>query len=145
MLERVFDGVPDEVQRVVHICCGYPAALDLDDFPKAPREAYFRLAPLLDEAAIHAVSIEDAHRYNDLALLDLFRQKTVILGAVQIACTRIETEQEIRDRLVDALDHIDARRLMVGPDCGLAMLPRELVFKKLGNLFKAAASVGEIT
>jgi 5-methyltetrahydropteroyltriglutamate--homocysteine methyltransferase len=142
MLERVFDRAPDEVQRVVHICCGYPSALDLDDFPKAPREAYFRLAPLLDEVAIHAVSIEDAHRYNDLTLLDLFRQKTVILGAVQIACTRIESEEEIRNRLVDALHHIDAQRLMVGPDCGLAMLPRELVFKKLGNLCKAAAAVG---
>jgi methionine synthase II (cobalamin-independent) len=32
---------------------------------------------------------------------------------------------------------------MVGPDCGLAMLPRDLVFKKLDNLCKAAASVGE--
>jgi methionine synthase II (cobalamin-independent) len=31
---------------------------------------------------------------------------------------------------------------MVGPDCGLAMLPRELVFKKLDNLCKAAAAVG---
>ena len=142
MLERVFDGAPDEVQRVVHICCGYPSAVDLDDFPKAPKEAYFRLTPLLDEAAIHAVSLEDAHRYNDLALLDLFREKTVILGAVQIASTRVETEQEIRDRLIDALDHIDPRRLMVGPDCGLAMLPRDLVFKKLGNLCKAAAAVG---
>jgi methionine synthase II (cobalamin-independent) len=67
---------------------------------------------------------------------------TVILGAVQIACTRIETEHEIRDRLINALGHIDARRLMVGPDCGLAMLPHELVFKKLGNLCKAAATVG---
>jgi len=143
MLERVFDGAPDEVQRVVHICCGYPSAVDLDDFPKAPKEAYFRLAPLLDEAEIHAVSLEDAHRYNDLALLDLFREKTVILGAAQIACTRVETEREIRDRLINALDHIDARRLMVGPDCGLAMLPHDLVFKKLGNLCKAAASVGE--
>ena len=36
-LEAVFHGVPEEVQRTVHMCCGYPSALDAPDYPKADR------------------------------------------------------------------------------------------------------------
>lgn len=141
MLERAFDGIPDEVTRTVHICCGYPSAVDLEDFPKAPREAYFELAAMLDDSSVDCVSIEDAHRYNDLALLARFRKTSVILGVVQIAATRVETVDEITDRLRDALQHIDKERLLAGPDCGLAMLERDTVFAKLANLCAAAKSL----
>lgn len=137
-LERAFDGIGSSVTRTVHICCGYPSAVDLKDFPKAPREAYFDLASMLDESSIDCVSIEDAHRYNDLTLLEQFKKTAVILGVVQIAATRVETVQEISDRLRDALKHIDKERLLAGPDCGLAMLDRDIVFSKLKNLCAAA-------
>ncbi|NNL76479.1 MAG: 5-methyltetrahydropteroyltriglutamate--homocysteine methyltransferase, partial [Desulfobacterales bacterium] len=68
-LERCFHGVPDRVNRTIHICCGYPDRLDSDNYQKAPSQNYFRLAPALDEAALDAISIEDAHRPNDLSLL----------------------------------------------------------------------------
>ena len=141
MLERAFDGIGDDVTRTVHICCGYPSAVDLADFPKAPREAYFELAAMLDASSIDCVSIEDAHRYNELTLLEQFKQTNVILGVVQIAATRIETIEEIRERLQDALRHIDKERLLAGPDCGLAMLARDVVFAKLSNMCAAARSI----
>lgn len=140
-LERAFDGLPDSVSRTTHICCGYPAGLDLEDFPKAPREAYRDLARTLDGLAVDAVSIEDAHRHNDLSLLESFSRTTVILGVVQIAATRIETEEEIHDRLQAALDHIDRDRLMAAPDCGLAMLDRGKVREKLTNMCAAARRI----
>ena len=40
-----------------------------------------------------------------------------------------------------ALEHIDKDRLLAGPDCGLAMLPRDLSVQKLRNLVAAARSV----
>lgn len=141
MLERAFEGIPDDVTRTVHICCGYPSAVDLKDFPKAPREAYFELASMLDESSIDCISIEDAHRYNELALLKQFKKTRVILGVVQIAATRVESVQEITERLQDALKHIDKERLLAGPDCGLAMLDRDVVFAKLRNLCAAAKDV----
>lgn len=140
-LKRAFDGLDPAVTRVVHICCGYPSAVDLEDFPKAPRESYFQLAKGLDGLPIDCVSIEDAHRYNDLALLRAFEQTRVILGTVQIAATRVEPVEEIQARLTDALQHIDADRLIAGPDCGLAMLDRETVFAKLSNMCAAARSL----
>ena len=141
-LERAFEGTPPEVTRVVHMCCGYPDKLDETDYLKADRGAYFALAEALEQSSIHAVSIEDAHRHNELSLLEHFPSKTVILGAVAIARSRVETVEEIRERLSGALQHIDAGRLMAAPDCGLGMLPPETVQAKLRNMTAAARAVG---
>lgn len=141
-LEICFDGVPAGVQRAVHMCCGYPDRLDREDYPKAPRESYFELAPAIDASSIQAVSIEDAHRPNDLALLELFRDTTVIFGVVAIAKSRIEPVEEIAARLAAAREHIDADRLVAAPDCGLGLLGRERARMKLANLAAAAAEVG---
>ncbi len=141
-LERCFKGVPKEVTRAMHMCCGYPDVVDNENFPKAPPEAYFKLAPVIDEADIDAVSIEDAHRHNDLSLLEQFQKTTVIFGAIAIARSRVETVGEISARLKEALRHIDARRLMVAPDCGLGMLDRKTVLAKLKNMVKAAGQIG---
>ena len=140
-LERCFHKVPPSTERVVHICCGYPDALDVENYPKAPNEAYFELAGLLDEVAIDAVSIEDAHRPNDLALLEGFARKKLLLGVIAIARSRIEDVDEVRDRLRAALEHIDAHRLLAAPDCGLGLLGRDLAKAKLKVLAEAAHSM----
>ncbi len=140
-LERCFYGVPTEVNRTIHICCGYPDRLDSDQYQKAPAQNYFRLAPALDEAALDAISIEDAHRPNDLSLLELFKRQTIILGVIGIARSRIESVEEIVSRLREALDHIDKERLMAAPDCGLGMLNQRQVQAKLANMVKAAQLV----
>ena len=140
-LERAFHGTPGEVRRVVHMCCGYPDKLDETDYLKADRGAYFELAGPLGDSSVDAVSIEDAHRHNDLALLERFGGTTVILGAVAISQTRIESREEIQDRLAGALRHIEADRLMVAPDCGLGMLDQDSVRAKLRNMTAAAAAV----
>ncbi len=140
-LERCFHGLPRGVTRVVHLCCGYPDRVDNESYPKADPRVYFRLAEPLDETDIHVVSIEDAHRHNDLSLLEQFRKTRVILGVLAIARSRVETAEEIAARVNEALDHIDGRRLMLAPDCGLAMLDRETAVAKMGNMVLAARSV----
>jgi len=65
----------------------------------------------------------------------------VILGVVAIAKSRVETVDEVRDRLVSALDHIDSDRLIAAPDCGLGLLGRDLALSKLRNLSEAARSI----
>jgi 5-methyltetrahydropteroyltriglutamate--homocysteine methyltransferase len=143
-LERCFHGVPKKVKRLTHICCGYPDKVDNENYLKADREAYFQLAPALDEAAIDAVSIEDAHRQNDLSLLEEFKKTTVILGVVAIARSRVEPIEEISSRLRTALNHIDRTRLMVAPDCGLGMLDQETVLMKLDHMVRATKTVSEL-
>ena len=140
-LERCFHGVPDDVTRTVHMCCGYPDKLDDTDYVKADPEVYKRLAGAVEASFVDAVSIEDAHRHNDLSLLETFACTTVILGVVEIASSRIETVEEIVFRLRSALDHIDADRLVAAPDCGLIMLGADLVRTKLHRLVEAAREV----
>ena len=144
-LERAFHGCPAHVTRTVHMCCGYPDVLDRPDYPKADPGSYFRLADAIEDSTVDAVSIEDAHRPNDLALLDRFRRTTVILGLVAIAKSRVETVEEIGERLAAALGHIDAHRLVAAPDCGLGLLGRDLARRKLANLCRAARAVGRGT
>jgi 5-methyltetrahydropteroyltriglutamate--homocysteine methyltransferase len=140
-LERCFHKVPRSTERVVHICCGYPDRLDAEDYPKAPKEAYFELAESLDQVDVDAVSIEDAHRPNDLALLERFTRIRVILGVIAIARSSVEEVEEVRERLRRALEHIDSARLLAAPDCGLGLLGRDLARAKLEVLTAAAHSL----
>jgi len=141
-LSRCFDGVPPTVTRAVHCCCGYPRQLDDSDYPKADRRTYLQLAPALDAAPIHQVSIEDAHRHNDLAaLLPLFAETTVILGVVAIAQSRIETAGEIAARLRVAREYLPKDRLVAAPDCGLGYLDRDHARNKLRALTEAVATL----
>jgi len=140
-LERAFHGCPKDVVRTMHMCCGYPDALDNPDYPKAPKESYFELAQALDRSSVMAVSLEDTHRRNDLALLEHFAATTVILGVVAIAKSQLENIDEIRTHLAEALQHIDAERLIAAPDCGLGLLGRERSLAKLRALCEAAHSM----
>ena len=40
------------------------------------------------------------------------------MGVIAIAKSCIETVEEVRARLITALEHIDADRLIAAPDCG---------------------------
>ena len=137
-LERAFHGCPDQVMRVVHMCCGYPDRLDHPDYPKADREAYLQIADAIEASSIDMVSLEDAHRHNDLKLLEHFRDTMVIFGVVAIAKSRVESVDEIVARLEQALEHIDKNRLIAAPDCGLGLLGRDLSLAKLKNMCTAA-------
>ncbi|MFT5217964.1 MAG: 5-methyltetrahydropteroyltriglutamate--homocysteine methyltransferase [Planctomycetota bacterium] len=140
-LDRCFDGVPDEVTRVMHMCCGYPGHVDDDGYLKADPNCYFQLAKAVDQTSVHQVSIEDAHCLNNLQLLEHFEKTSVILGVVTIANSRIETIEAIHQRIELALNHIDQDRLLVAPDCGLMMLGRDLAMTKLKNMCAAAHAI----
>ena len=141
-IERAFHGCPASAMRIMHMCCGYPDRLDNPDYPKADHDAYFKLADAVEASSIQAVSLEDAHRYNDLRLLESFGTTTVIFGCIAIAKSRVEPIDEVRGRLLSALEHIDSDRLIAAPDCGLGLLGRDLARAKLKNLCEAAQSVG---
>jgi len=141
-LERVFHGCPATVTRTVHMCCGYPDRLDNPDYPKADRQAYQRLAPAIDASSIDAVSIEDAHRNNDLSLLELLANTQVVFGVVAVARSSIESVDDVQDRLRAALQHIDKDRLWAAPDCGLGLLGRDLARAKIDVMCRAVAQIG---
>jgi len=139
-LERCFHGCPKEIVKIVHICCGYPDILDAVDYPKAPLESYWEISEALNNSTIDEISLEDAHRNNNLNLLEKFDSKTIILGVVKIASSEMESEEKIYQRVQQALEYIDKRRLILAPDCGLGFMPRKLCFQKLKIITKVAKS-----
>lgn len=140
-LNRCFAGLGADVTKAVHICCGYPSHLDDETYHKADPNAYFAMADALEASAVDQVSLEDAHRHNDLSLLERFRETTVIFGSIAIARSALEPVSAIRRRLAEALRHIDAERLVVAPDCGLGFLSRDLAMQKLRHMTEAARGI----
>ncbi|NND03488.1 MAG: 5-methyltetrahydropteroyltriglutamate--homocysteine methyltransferase, partial [Acidimicrobiia bacterium] len=139
LLAEVFAGLPDEVTRTVHICCGYPDRLDAAGYPKADPAAYQALLPLLDAApSVDVLSIEDAHRHNDLAVLETLERTILALGSLRIASSTVERADDIARRVETVLGAISPERLVLAPDCGLGMLPRSVAVAKLEALRQTA-------
>ena len=138
-LEKCFDGInQSDVEKITHICCGYPDKIDAVDYPKAPLDSYIKIAKALDSSIIDSVSIEDAHRYNDLSLLKNYKNTKIIFGVIKIASSKIETVEEIESRISETLKFISKEQLIVAPDCGLGHLSRDLAIKKLKIMSLAA-------
>ena len=139
-LERCFHGVDSAVTRTMHMCCGYPDRLDNPEYPKADVEVYRPLVEALD-GRVDAISIEDAHRHNELSLFEAFKTSTAIVGFVDVASSRVETVEEIGSRIEEVLSMLPQERLIAAPDCGLGFLGTDLSLRKLDNLCEAAAQV----
>ena len=138
-LEKCFDAVnQSDVEKITHICCGYPDKIDAVDYPKAPLDSYKKIAKALDSSKIDSVSIEDAHRYNDLSLLKNYKNTKIIFGVIKIASSKIETVEEIESRINETLKFISKEQLIAAPDCGLGHLSRDLAIKKLKIMSLAA-------
>ena len=138
-LEKCFEGVNNnDVEKITHICCGYPDKLDAVNYPKAPLDSYKKIAKSLDYSTIDSVSIEDAHRYNDLTFLKDYKSTKIIFGFIKIASSKIETVEEIEKRIHEVIKFISKEQLIAAPDCGLGHLSRELAMQKLKIMSLAA-------
>ncbi|MCP3970756.1 MAG: cobalamin-independent methionine synthase II family protein [Rhodobacteraceae bacterium] len=139
-LARCFDGVPDDIARAMHMCCGYPNRLDDTDYPKADPDSYVQIARKVD-GIVDQISIEDAHRHNPEKLFGLFEKSALIVGFVTVASSRVEPVEEIAARMAEILQILPPERLIAAPDCGLGFLGRDLAMTKLRNLAEAAGTV----
>lgn len=137
---KCFQGTGPDVEKIIHICCGYPTYLDQKDYKKADSDAYLQIAQQIDDSTFDTVSLEDAHRPNSLDLFRRFKQTNIILGVVQICQSRIETVEEIRERVKQVLTVLPppAPRLRLAPDCGLGFLPVDVLRAKLTNMVAVA-------
>ena len=64
-----------------------------------------------------------------------------MLGVIAVAKSHVEEVDEVKSRLEQAFNHIDAHRLVAAPDCGLGLLGRDVACEKLTRLCTAAAFV----
>ena len=73
-------------------------------------------------------------------MLPQFKKSTIILGVVTVARSRIESVEDIKKRVDEALKYIDKERLVLAPDCGLGFLTEDMITKKITNMVKVAKS-----
>jgi 5-methyltetrahydropteroyltriglutamate--homocysteine methyltransferase len=131
-INRALQGIPGTT--VVHLCFGYAAAVK--DKPTG-----YSFLPQLDATSASQISIEAAQPRLDLGVLKELGSKTVMVGVLDLGTDKIESSQEVADRIRSALKHVPAERLVVAPDCGMKYLARDSAFGKLKALAEGAAIV----
>ena len=76
-----------------------------------------------------------------MELLELVRGKKLMVGAIDVASTAVETPQEVAATLRRALEFVDPDQLWPSTNCGMTPLPRDVARAKLGALSEGAEIV----
>jgi len=133
-INRALDGI--EGDTVLHTCFGY--AHIVHDRPAG----YPFLAELADCAATQ-LSLEAAQPKLDPEVLRVVRDKTIVLGVLDLGAEDVETPDMVAARIRKALAVVEPEKLVVAPDCGMKYLPRERAFRKLEAMVEGARLVRE--
>ncbi len=132
-LNRALEGL--RVTTVVHLCFGYAAVV------AGQKPAGYSFLPQLADCAADQISIEAAQPKLDLGILKDLSGKTIMLGVIDLGDQSVETPDVVAARIRAALNHIDADKLVVAPDCGMKYLSRAVAFGKLQSMVQGAELV----
>ena len=128
-LERITEGIPDNVRIGLHVCYG----------------DYSRIFPKILDYPVDEFDVELAN--GNYAQLDVFKKvpftKDIGFGVIDVHDSRIESVEEVKGRILKGLEIVPPDRLTVSPDCGLKLLSREVAYKKMVNMVKATRMVEE--
>ena len=133
-LHRAAQGL--RCKTAVHICYGYgiEANIEWKKTLGAEWRQYEETFPLLNESRIDQVSLECADSKVPLSLLGLLRDKEIMVGAIDVASTEVETPEKVSATIDAALEFVDSERLLPCTNCGMAPLPRQVAAGKLRAL-----------
>ncbi|MGE0484462.1 MAG: 5-methyltetrahydropteroyltriglutamate--homocysteine methyltransferase [Gammaproteobacteria bacterium] len=124
-----------DVTTCIHLCFGYGFVVSKDK-PKA-----YAFLEQLAGCTVDQVSVEAAQPALDLGVFTSFRDKTIVLGVLDLSTNDVEPVDELVARIRRALPFVPRERLVVAPDCGMKYLTRAAAFGKLSALSAAAARV----
>ena len=133
-LNRALDGV--DGKTCVHICFGYAALIH-------ERPEGYSYLPELAGACCSQVSVETAQSNLDCEVLGALEGKDILLGVLDLSTEEVESVEVIKNRVLRALTHVDERRIILAPDCGMKYLSREAAFGKLQAMVAAARELRE--
>jgi 5-methyltetrahydropteroyltriglutamate--homocysteine methyltransferase len=133
-IDRALAGVPGPT--AVHLCFGYAAIIHT-------RPSGYSFLPELAQCAADQISFEAAQPNLDLAVVKPLVEagKTLILGVIDLDTPKVESADEVAQRIRNALEVAPATQIVPAPDCGMKYLPRERAFAKLKALAEGAAIV----
>ncbi|RZV10711.1 methionine synthase (B12-independent) [Natrinema hispanicum] len=126
-LERIVADIPEEVRIGLHVCYG----------------DYSRIYPEILEFPVDEFDLELAN--GDYEQLDVFKHPAftadLALGVVDVHVAEVESVEQIEENIKKGLEVVPPEQLVVSPDCGLKLLPREVAYGKMENMVQAARNV----
>ncbi|TMR93791.1 uroporphyrinogen decarboxylase family protein [Nonomuraea basaltis] len=128
-LNAALDGVTGTT--AVHICFGYAAIIH--DRPEA-----YSFLPELAGCPVRQVSIETAQSGLDLGVLSDLKDKTIILGVIDLSTPEVEPVEVVAGRVRRAFERVPPERIVIATDCGMKYLPRESAEGKMRAMAGAA-------
>lgn len=131
-VDRALKGI--DGRTALHICFGYAAVIH-------QRPSGYSFLPELSDCCVKEISIETAQSSLDTSVLEKLPDKTIILGVLDLSDMDVESPDTVAARIRRALPHVDPKRVIVAPDCGLKYLPRDVAFRKMEAMVKGAAIV----
>ena len=130
-LERAASGL--KCATAVHICYGYgiEANNKWKETLGAEWRQYEKIFPALNASRINQVSLECAGSKVPLSLIRLLKDKTILVGVIDVANPKVETAEEVAATLERALEFADKERIQACTNCGLAPFPKAIADAKL--------------
>jgi 5-methyltetrahydropteroyltriglutamate--homocysteine methyltransferase len=132
VLNHALNGITGTT--AVHICFGYAAIIH-------HRPSAYSFLPELEAANVRQISIETAQSHLDCGVLARLSSKTILLGVLDLSVVTVETPGIVAERIRCALPYVDAKNIVVAPDCGLKYLPRDVAFQKMCAMVEGASVV----
>ena len=138
-LHRAIDGL--KCQTAVHICYGYGIKANIDWKATLGGEwrQYETIFPALAASRLSEVSIECIHSKVPLSLLSLLKGKNVQIGAIDVATDTIETPEDVAGAIEAVMKYVPKEHIVVGTNCGMAPMHRDIAAAKLVALGQGAA------
>lgn len=133
-LEAAAEGL--NCKTAVHICYGYgiDANLQWKETLGSEWRQYEEIFPALNTSKVEQVSLECQGSKVPISLIRLLDQKTVLVGAIDVATRAVETPEAVARILAEAAKHADLERIQACTNCGMAPLPRQIAADKLRAL-----------
>lgn len=133
-LHRAIEGLT--VKTAVHICYGYGIKQNLDWKETLGNEwrQYEEFFPALNGSRIDQVSLECADSRVPLSVMSALKDKEVLVGAINVATSEVETPEKVASTLRAAMEFVDPERIVACTNCGMAPLPRSVAEGKLRAL-----------
>ena len=140
-LHRAVEGLG--CTTAVHICYGYgiEANIRWKESLGGEWRQYEEIFPALNESRLNQVSLECANSKVPFSLMSLLKDKQVMVGAIDVASTDVETPEAVAATLRAASEFVDPARMLACTNCGMAPLKRGVAAGKLRALGTGAALI----
>jgi 5-methyltetrahydropteroyltriglutamate--homocysteine methyltransferase len=144
-LERAAEGLA--CTTAVHICYGYGIKANIDWKGTLGSEwrQYEETFPVIARSSIDQVSLECRNSHVPLDLIRLLDGKDILVGAIDVASSDVESPEEVAATIRAALRHVAPEKLFPCTNCGMAPMKRDVAYGKLAALARGATLVrGEL-